>query len=153
MSSIPPSALPHVAGQDTLKRDVTAFQSFAIAFGFVSIATGIFTAYGAMLATSGPMGIWTWPIVVIGQLMVAFVLGSLSARIPITGYAYQWTSRVANPVLGWVMGWSALPFWSSCCARWITPSPPPCCLPCCIIPAGRLMLGGSLPLSLSRKHC
>lgn len=110
MSSIPPSALPHVGGQDTLKRDVTAFQSFAIAFGFVSIATGIFTAYGAMLATSGPMGIWTWPIVVIGQLMVAFVLGSLSARIPITGYAYQWTSRVANPVLGWIMGWVSFTF-------------------------------------------
>ena len=103
--------VPHVASEhDVLKRDVTPFQSFAIAFGFVSIATGIFTTYGSMLSTSGPMGIWTWPIVVIGQLMVAFILGSLAARIPITGYAYQWASRITNPVLGWVLGWISFTF-------------------------------------------
>ncbi|WP_019644249.1 APC family permease [Novispirillum itersonii] len=95
---------------DRLKRDVTPFQSFAVAFGFVSIATGIFTAYGAMLSTSGPMGIWTWPVVVIGQLMVAFILGSLSARIPVTGYVYQWISRITNPVFGWIMGWISFTF-------------------------------------------
>lgn len=100
----------HASQHDTLKRDVTAFQSFAIAFGFVSIATGIFTAYGAMLSTSGPMGIWTWPVVVVGQLMVAFILGSLAARIPVTGYVYQWTSRIFNPVFGWIMGWISFTF-------------------------------------------
>lgn len=93
-----------------LKREVTPFQSFAVAFGFVSIATGIFTAYGAMLATSGPIGIWTWPIVVLGQLMVAFILGALAARMPITGYVYQWASRITNPVFGWVMGWTSFTF-------------------------------------------
>jgi len=93
----------HSSEHDTLKRDVTAFQSFAVAFGFVSIATGIFTAYASMLSTSGPMGIWTWPIVVIGQLMVALIIGSLAARIPLTGYIYQWASRLTNPVFG--AGW------------------------------------------------
>lgn len=97
-------------GHDTLKRDVTPFQSFAVAFGFVSIATGIFTAYGAMLSSSGPMGIWTWPIVVVGQLMVALILGSLAARIPVTGYVYQWTSRLTHPVFGWIMGWISFTF-------------------------------------------
>jgi amino acid transporter len=105
---LPPSLTP--ASINTLNREVTPFQSFAVAFGFVSIATGIFTAYGAMLTTSGPMGIWTWPVAVVGQLMVALVIGSLAARIPVTGYVYQWTSRITNPVFGWVMGWTSFSF-------------------------------------------
>lgn len=95
---------------DELKRTISPFQSFAVAFGFVSIATGIFTTYGAVLNSSGPMGIWTWPIVVFGQLMVALLFGSLSARIPVTGYVYQWMSRLTNPILGWMMGWLSFTF-------------------------------------------
>ncbi|EBP9818636.1 amino acid permease [Salmonella enterica] len=96
--------------RDELRRTISPFQSFAVAFGFVSIATGIFTTYGAVLNSSGPMGIWTWPIVVLGQLMVALLFGSLSARIPVTGYVYQWMSRLTNPVLGWMMGWLSFTF-------------------------------------------
>lgn len=93
-----------------LKRNISAFESFAMAFGFISIATGIFTTYGVMLTTSGPMGIWTWPIVVVGQLMIALIIGALSARIPVTGYIYQWASRLTNPVFGWIMGWIGFTF-------------------------------------------
>src|SRR6476620_2816478 len=63
--------------QETLERRTGRFASFAVAFAFVSIATGIFTTYGSVLNTSGPMGIWTWPIATVGQLAVAFVLGAL----------------------------------------------------------------------------
>jgi amino acid transporter len=81
-----------------------------VAFAFVSIATGIFTTYGAVLNSSGPLGIWTWPIATVGQLAVAAVLGMLASRIPVTGYHYQWMSRLANPVLGWIMGWISFMF-------------------------------------------
>src|SRR5690242_10282495 len=93
-----------------LERGTGRFASFAVAFAFVSIATGIFTTYGSVLKSSGPAGIWTWPIVVVGQLMVAYIFGSLAARIPVTGYSYQWMSRLANPVLGWIMGWASFAF-------------------------------------------
>ena len=72
--------------KQALERRTGRFASFAVAFAFVSIATGIFTTYGSVLNTSGPAGIWTWPIAVVGQRAVAFVLGALAARIPVTGY-------------------------------------------------------------------
>ena len=96
--------------KEVLERRTGRFASFAVAFAFVSIATGIFTTYGAVLNSSGPVGIWTWPIAVIGQLAVAFILGALAARIPVTGYHYQWMSRLANPVLGWILGWISFTF-------------------------------------------
>lgn len=93
-----------------MARELGWYASFSVAFGFVSIATGIFTAYGAVLASSGPRGIWAWPIDVIGQLAIALVFGALAARIPISGYAYQWISRIANPIAGWIMGWISFSF-------------------------------------------
>lgn len=96
--------------EQSLDRTTGRFASFAVAFAFVSIATGIFTTYGAVLNSSGPAGIWTWPIVMVGQLAVALVMGMLASRIPVTGYAYQWMSRLANPVLGWIIGWIAFTF-------------------------------------------
>ncbi|GAA0821831.1 amino acid permease [Streptosporangium amethystogenes subsp. fukuiense] len=96
--------------KQAMKRGTGRFASFAVAFAFVSIATGIFTTYGSVLNTSGPAGIWTWPLVIVGQLAVAFIFGSLAARIPVTGYSYQWMSRLANPVLGWIIGWVSFSF-------------------------------------------
>ena len=93
-----------------MERRTGKFASFAVAFAFVSIATGTFTTYGSVLNTSGPVGIWTWPITVIGSMAVALIYGSLAARIPVTGYSYQWTSRLANPVLGWAVGWVTFTF-------------------------------------------
>jgi hypothetical protein len=40
-------------------RTLHRFASFAIGFSFISITTGIFTTYGAVLNSSGPLGIWT----------------------------------------------------------------------------------------------
>jgi amino acid transporter len=116
MSSPKPAAAGDAADlakfgyKESLQRRTGRFASFAVAFAFVSIATGIFTTYGAVLNSSGPMGIWTWPIATIGQLAVAFVLGALAARIPVTGYHYQWMSRLANPILGWILGWISFTF-------------------------------------------
>lgn len=95
-----------------VRRELGGYGSIAVAFGFVSIATGIFTTYGSVLQSSGPVGIWTWPVVVVGQLCVALVFGALAARIPVSGYAYQWISRLANPVLGWAVGWVSFAFLS-----------------------------------------
>jgi hypothetical protein len=52
-------------------RSLRHFESFAVAFSFISITTGIFTTYAFALATGGTRSIWTWPIVIAGQALVA----------------------------------------------------------------------------------
>ncbi len=98
-------ALKKYGYRPEFQRELKRFASFAIGFSFISITTGIFTTYGYVLANSGPLGIWTWPLVIVGQLFVSLVFASLASRIPLAGYSYQWTSRLANPKIGWLIGW------------------------------------------------
>ncbi len=91
-------------------RSLRHFESFAVAFSFISITTGIFTTYGFALATGGTRAIWTWPIVIVGQALVALVYGALSVRVPLSGYSYQWASRLANVHVGWWFGWMSFAF-------------------------------------------
>ncbi|MBO0779454.1 MAG: amino acid permease [Ktedonobacteraceae bacterium] len=103
-------ALQTVGYRQEFRRDLKRFASFAVGFSFISISTGLFTTYGSVLKWGGPLGIWTWPIVVIGQLLVSLVFASLASRMPIAGYSYQWASRLANPALGWLLGWVSFTF-------------------------------------------
>src|SRR5256886_9110174 len=91
-------------------RSLSPFESFAVAFSFISITTGIFTTYAFALATGGTRSIWTWPIVIAGQSLVALVYGALSVRVPLSGYSYQWASRLANVSVGWWFGWMSFAF-------------------------------------------
>jgi amino acid transporter len=88
-----------------LKRTLGSFQVFAISFAFISVAVGIFGTYDEMLRTGGPLGIWLWPIVAVGQMLVALVIAQFAARIALTGSSYQWASRLASPKVGWGFGW------------------------------------------------
>ena len=92
-----------------LKRTLGSFQIFAISFAFISVAVGIFATYDDVLLTAGPVGIWLWIIVAVGQTLVALVVAQFAARIALSGSSYQWASRLANPKIGWFFGW--LTFW------------------------------------------
>ncbi|AYE94946.1 amino acid permease [Mycobacterium paragordonae] len=88
-----------------LKRTLGSFQVFAVSFAFISVAVGIFGTYDDLLRNSGPVGIWTWIVAAIGQLLIALVIAQFAARIPLSGSSYQWGSRLANPKIGWFFGW------------------------------------------------
>ncbi len=87
------------------KRTLGSFQVFAISFAFISVAVGVFATYSSVLQNAGPVGIWHWPVVVVGQMLVALVVAQFAARIPLAGSSYQWASRLANPHIGWIFGW------------------------------------------------
>jgi amino acid transporter len=92
-----------------MKRTLGSFQVFAISFAFISVAVGIFATYDELLVTAGPVGLWLWVVVGLGQTLVALVVAQFAARIALSGSSYQWASRLANPKIGWIFGW--LTFW------------------------------------------
>lgn len=91
-----------------LRRSLQGFSIFAIAFSVISITTGIFLNYGFGLSWFGPAAIWTWPIVAIGNMLIALIVAELGTRIPLAGYAYQWSSRLVNSTYGWFVGFAGL---------------------------------------------
>jgi amino acid transporter len=102
--------LPSFGYKQQFTRSLRHFESFAVAFSFISITTGIFTTYGFAITTAGPRSIWTWLIAAAGQALVALVYGSLAARVPLSGYSYQWGSRLSNTAVGWWLGWMSFAF-------------------------------------------
>ena len=76
-----------------------------MSFAFISVAVGIFGTYDDVLKNAGPVGIWLWPVVAVGQTLIALVIAQFAARIPLSGSSYQWASRLANPKVGWFFGW------------------------------------------------
>jgi amino acid transporter len=102
------SILQRAGYKPELRRSLRFFSMFAIAFSIISITTGIFLNFGFGLAYWGPAAIWTWPIVAVGNMMVALVVAELGTRIPLAGYAYQWSARLVNPTYGWFVGFAGL---------------------------------------------
>ena len=91
-------------------RTLRSFESFAIGFSFISITTGVFIGFGFVLNTAGPAGIWTWLIALVGQTLIALICAALAAKFPLSGYHYQWGTRLANPIVGWWLGWLGITY-------------------------------------------
>jgi urea carboxylase system permease len=88
-----------------LKRSLGGFSSFAVAFSYISPSTGIFALFYLGLTTVGGVFIWSWPIVAIGQLLVALGFAELSSHYPVAGSVFQWTKYLAGKTYSWFAGW------------------------------------------------
>lgn len=94
--------------QQTLKRTMGGFSSFALSFSFVSITTGIFGNYSFGIQQGGPRFIWTWILVGVGQILVGLCLAQMAVRVPLAGAMYNWGSRLMGARYGWFSGWFTL---------------------------------------------
>ena len=92
----------------SLRRTLGPYGSFAIAFSMISISTAIFFLLPSLFGTAGAAGVWLWIPCAAGVFLIVLVYAHLAARIPITGFAYQWNSRLINPHYGWFTGYTAL---------------------------------------------
>ena len=88
-----------------LRRSLGVFSSFAVAFSYISPSTGIFALFFLGLTTIGGVFIWSWPIVAIGQLIVALGFAELSSHYPVAGSVFQWTKYLAGKTYSWFNGW------------------------------------------------
>jgi urea carboxylase system permease len=88
-----------------LRRVLGVYSSFAVAFSYISPSTGIFTLYALGLGIAGPAFIWSWPVVALGQLLVALNFAEVSAHFPVAGSVYQWTKYLGNKHYSWFTGW------------------------------------------------
>lgn len=88
-----------------LTRSMGSFSSFAAGFSYISILTGLFQMFHLGYGVAGPAFFWTWPFVLIGQLLVALCFAELASRFPLSGGVYQWAKFTGNAFLGWMTGW------------------------------------------------
>ncbi len=91
-----------------LDRTLGKFSSFAAGFSYLSILTGIFQLFGFGFSFGGPAFWWTFPIVFVGQFLVALCFAELAGQYPLAGSVYQWSKQVARPVISWMAGWIIL---------------------------------------------
>lgn len=97
--------------QQRLDRSVGKASSFAIGFSTISATTAVFTGFGAGYFNAGAPFVWT--LLLAGGVFAvwALIAADLTAKIPLAGYAYQWTSRINGPSLGYFTGFVALMGW------------------------------------------
>jgi amino acid transporter len=88
-----------------LKRSLGTFSSFAVAFSYISPSTGIFTLFALGLTTLGGVFIWTWPVVALGQFIIALNFAEVSSHFPVAGSVFQWTKYLASRDYAWFTGW------------------------------------------------
>src|SRR5207253_2654173 len=89
-----------------LKRILGVYSSFAVAFSYISPSTGIFTLFAPIgLAIAGPFFFWSWPLVALGQFVVALNFAEVSSHFPVAGSVYQWTKYLSNRHYSWFTGW------------------------------------------------
>ena len=98
--------LAHFGYQQSLHRRLHFFSSFAAAFSYISPATGIFTLFILGIGTLGGAFIWTFPVVALGQFIVALVFAEVSSHFPIAGSVFQWTKYLSrSKPYAWFSGW------------------------------------------------
>src|ERR1700754_272821 len=88
--------------KESLDRSIGKFASFAAGISYISILTGTFQLFYFAFGTGGAAYWWSWPMVFLGQLMVAL---SFAERYPVAGSVYNWSKRLAGPTTSWMAGW------------------------------------------------
>jgi amino acid transporter len=94
------------AAPERLQRGFSFRSALSLAFADVSPIAAVYAIFTLGLFAAGPQFFWAFPIVLIGQLLVAAVFGELASRWPYAGSVYQWSRHVQGTTWGWVAAWA-----------------------------------------------
>ncbi|MFG1930344.1 amino acid permease [Mycobacterium sp. NPDC048908] len=89
-----------------LLRGFSFRSALSLAFADVSPIAAVYAIFTLGLFAAGPKFFWAFPIVLIGQLLVAAVFGELASRWPYAGSVYQWSRHVRGTSWGWAAAWA-----------------------------------------------
>ncbi|MEP6546871.1 MAG: amino acid permease [Gammaproteobacteria bacterium] len=102
------SGMEHFGYKESLDRGIGKFGSFAAGVSYISILTGTFQLFYFGFGTAGPAYLWSWPLVLIGQLAVALCFMELAAKYPVAGSVYNWSKQLGSRIVSWSAGWLML---------------------------------------------
>lgn len=110
MAYIADDSLPAPSGQpqqeQQLNRGFSLSSALALAFADISPIVALFAIFALGLFAAGPAFFWAFPVVLLGQLLVACVFAELSSRWPFAGSVYQWSRHVRGTKWGWTAAWA-----------------------------------------------
>ena len=102
------SGMEHFGYRESLDRGIGKFGSFAAGVSYISILTGTFQLFYFGFGTAGPAYLWSWPMVLVGQLAVALCFMELAAKYPVAGSVYNWSKQLGSRFVSWCAGWLML---------------------------------------------
>lgn len=94
------------APEHRLNRSFSLRSAFSLAFADVSPIVALYAIFALGLFAAGPAFWWAFPVVLVGQLLVALVFGELSSKWPFAGSVYQWARHVQGTTWGWAAMWA-----------------------------------------------
>jgi amino acid transporter len=100
------AAREEVVDEHRLSKGFNFRSAFALAFADISPIVALYAIFTLGLFSAGPAFFWAFPIVLIGQLLVAAVFGELASRWPYAGSVYQWARHVQGTRWGWFAAWA-----------------------------------------------
>src|SRR5947208_14419812 len=101
--------LAQLGYRQELRRKLSGFSNFAVAFSIMSILCGAITSYGIAMAAGGPLSITVGWLFVGGMVtLVALAMAEVCSVYPTAGALYWWASALAQrnkPAWAWFVGW------------------------------------------------
>jgi len=88
-----------------LSRVLSKFDSFSVAFTYLSPMVGIYSLFVLGAGAGGPRYIWLMLLPVVGMFFVAKVFGELGSAYPVSGALYQYSKFTVGRRYGWWVGW------------------------------------------------